>query len=216
MQQSLIDEGVALRDAVRITNSVVYQLETTGTLTQDIVNELQAIKGNAWQKKGWATHPVNIVNEMIGQQTEYNETMAAIDNIEREQNPLGTYSETELKRIIPYLEERAAANQGGTIVLGMDKPNPTTRQMSAQEVRDFLDEARARLSVLETPNPDPVSGNPDFSLSDYTPYESDKERQKREREEAAAARRAEIKARKDFKEALDVPKNDLQNKKLYF
>lgn len=206
LQQSLIDEGIALRDAVRITNSVVFQLETTGTLTQDIVNELQAIKGNAWQKKGWAQHPVNIVNEMIGQQTEYNETMAAIDNIEREQNPLGTYSETELKRIIPYLEERANANQGGTIVLGMDKPNPTTRQMSAQEVKDFLDEARARLSVLETPNPDPVSGNPDFSLSDYTPYESDKERQKREREEAAAARRAEIKARKDFREALDVPK----------
>lgn len=206
LQQSLIDEGVALRDAVRITNSVVFQLETTGTLTQDIVNELQSIKGNAWQKKGWAQHPVNIVNEMIGQQTEYNETMAAIDNIEREQNPLGTYSETELKRIIPYLEERANANQGGTIVLGLDKPNPTTRQMSAQEVKEFLDEARARLSVLETPTADPVSGNPDFTLDDYTPYESDKERQKREREEAAAARRAEIKARKDFKEALDVPK----------
>lgn len=206
LQQSLIDEGVALRDAVRITNSVVYQLETTGTLSAELVAELQAIKGNAWQKKGWAQHPVNIVNEMIGQQTEYQETMAAIDNIEREQNPLGTYSESDLKRIIPYLEERAAANQGGTIVLGMDKPNPTTRQMSAQEVRDFLDEARARLSVLETPNPDPVSGNPNFTLDDYTPYESDKERQKREREEAAAARRAEIKARKDFKEALDVPK----------
>lgn len=206
LQQSLIDEGVALRDAVRITNTVVYQLETTGTLTADIVGELQAIKGNAWQAKGWAQHPVNIVNEMIGQQTEYQETMAAIDNIEREQNPLGTYSDTELKRIIPYLEERAAANQGGQIILGLDKPNPTTRNLTAQEVREFLDEARARLSVLETPNPDPVSGNPDFSLSDYTPYESDKERQKREREEAAAARRAEIKARKDFKEALDVPK----------
>ena len=193
MQQSLIDEGVALRDAVRITNSVVYQLETTGTLSAELVAELQAIKGNAWQKKGWAQHPVNIVNEMIGQQTEYQETLAAIDNIEREQNPLGTYSETELKRIIPYLEERANANQGGTIVLGMDKPNPTTRQMSAQEVKEFLDEARARLSVLETPTADPVSGNPNFTLDDYTPYESDKERQKREREEAAAARRAEIK-----------------------
>lgn len=206
LQQSLIDEGVALRDAVRITNSVVYQLETTGTLTQDIVNELQAIKGNAWQKKGWAAHPVNIVNEMIGQQTEYRETMSAIDNIEREQNPLGTYSDTELKRIIPYLEKRAAANQGGQIILGLDKPNPTTRNLTAQEVREFLDEARARLSVLETPNPDPVSGNPNFTLDDYTPYESDKERQKREREEAAAARRAEIKGRKDFKEALDGAK----------
>lgn len=206
LQQALIDEGVALRDAVRITNQVVYQLETTGTLSADIVEELEAIKGNAWQKKGWAAHPNNIVNEMIGQQTEYRETMAAIDNIEREQNPLGTYSTTELKRIIPYLEEKANANQGGTIILGMDQPNPTTRNMTAQEVRDFLDEARARLSVLETPSADPVSGNPDFSLSDYTPYESEKERKKREREEAAAARRAEIKARKDFKEALNDTK----------
>ena len=84
LQQSLIDEGVALRDAVRITNTVVYQLETTGTLTEDIVSELQAIKGNAWQAKGWAEHPVNIVNEMIGQQTEYRETLGAIDTIERE------------------------------------------------------------------------------------------------------------------------------------
>lgn len=211
LQQSLIDEGVALRDAVRITNSVVFQLETTGTLTQDIVNELQAIKGNAWQKKGWAQHPVNIVNEMIGQQTEYNETMAAIDNIEREQNPLGTYTDSDLKRIIPYLEEKAAANQGGQIILGLDKPNPTTRNLTAQEVKEFLDEARARLSVLETPTADPVSGNPNFTLDDYTPYESDKERQKREREEAAAARRAKIKARKDFKEALDVPKSQWES-----
>lgn len=105
MQQSLIDEGVALRDAVRITNSVVFQLETTGTLSADLVTELQAIKGNLWDANGMTDHPVNLVNEMISHQTEYDETMAAIDQIEREQNPLATYSTTELKRIIPYLEE---------------------------------------------------------------------------------------------------------------
>lgn len=206
LQQALIEEGKSLRDAVRITNSVVYQLETTGTLSADLVSELQAIKGNAWQKKGWAQHPVNIVNEMIGQQTEYQETMSAIDNIERENNPLGSYSTSDLKRIIPYLQEKANAGQGGTIVLGMDKPNPTTRTLTAAEVKEFLDEAQARLSVLETPTADPVSGNPDFSLDTFTPYESEKERKKREREEAAAAKRAEVKARKDFKDALDVPK----------
>lgn len=206
LQQALLDEGKSLRDAVRITNSVVYQLETTGTISSDLVAELQAIKGNAWEKKGWASHPVNIVNEMIGQQTQYRETMSAIDNIEREHNPLATYSDTDLKRIIPYLEERAAANQGGRIILGLDKPVPTTRNLTAQEVKEFLDEARARLSVLESPTPDPVSGNPDFTLSDYTPYETDQERRKREREEAAAARRAEIKARKDFRKALDGAK----------
>lgn len=206
LQQALLDEGKSLRDAVRITNSVVYQLESTGTLSADLIAELQAIKGNAWQKKGWAAHPVNIVNEMIGQQTEYRETMNAIDNIEREHNPLAAYSDTDLKRIIPYLEKRAEANQGGRIILGLDKPVPTTRDLTAQEVKEFLDEARARLSVLESPTPDPVSGNPDFTLSDYTPYETDQEHRKREREEAAAARRAEIKARKGFRKALDGAK----------
>lgn len=204
LQQSLLDEGKSLRDAVRITNSVVYQLETTGTLTADLVAELQAIKGNSWQANGMAAHPVNIVNEMISQQTEYGETMAAIDQIERENNPLATYSVTELKRIIPYLEEKANANQGGTIVLGMDKPNPTTRTMTAAEVKEFLDEALARVSVLETPNVDPVSGNPDFSLDDYTPYESEKDRKARE----TAERRAQIKARKEFKDKLNEAKGE--------
>ena len=209
LQQSLIDEGVALRDAVRITNTVVYQLETTGTLTEDIVSELQAIKGNAWQAKGWAEHPVNIVNEMIGQQTEYRETLGAIDTIEREQNPLATYPESELRRIIPYLEEKAAANEGGTIVLGLNQPNPTTRTLTAQEVHDFLEEARARLSVAETPNNAPVAGNPDFTLDDYTPYETDADRRKAEQERKAAeaaARRAEIKARQEFKQQLNDAK----------
>ncbi len=202
LQQSLLDEGKSLKDAVRITNSVVYQLETTGTLSADLVTELQAIKGNLWDANGMTDHPVNLVNEMISHQTEYDETMAAIDQIEREQNPLATYTTTELKRIIPYLEEKANANQGGTIVLGLDKPNPTTRTMNANEVKEFLDEARARLSVLETPNIDPVAGNPDFTLDDYTPYESEKDRKARE----AAEKRAKIKARKDFKEALQGAK----------
>lgn len=165
LQQSLLDEGKSLKDAVRITNSVVYQLETTGTLSSELVNELQAIKGNLWDANGMTDHPVNLVQQMVDQQTEYGETMAAIDQIEREQNPLATYSTTELKRIIPYLEEKANANQGGTIVLGLDKPNPTTRTMDANEVKEFLDEARARLSVLETPNVDPVVGNPDFGAA---------------------------------------------------
>ena len=87
-------------------------------------------------------------------------------------------------------------------MLGLDKPNPTTRTMTAAEVKEFLDEARARLSVLETPNVDPVAGNPDFTLDDYTPYESDKDRKARE----AAEKRTQIKARKDFREALQGAK----------
>ena len=211
LQQSLIDEGIALRDAVRITNSVVFQLETTGTLSADIVSELQAIKGNLWDSKGMTDHPVNIVNEMIGQQTEYNETMSAINQIERENNALAKYTQQDLERLIADIEPKVNANQGGRVIIGIDGPQPEVRNLSASELRDFLAEARARLSVLETPTADPVSGNPDFSLDDFTPYESEKERKKREREEAAAARRAEIKARKDFKEALDVPKSQWES-----
>lgn len=206
LQQSLIDEGIALRDAVRITNSVVFQLETTGTLSADIVSELQAIKGNLWDSKGMTDHPVNIVNEMIGQQTEYNETMSAINQIERENNALAKYTQQDLERLIADIEPKVNANQGGRVIIGIDGPQPEVRNLSASELRDFLAEARARLSVLETPTADPVSGNPNFSLDDFTPYESEKERKKREREEAAAARRAEIKARKDFKAALDGAK----------
>lgn len=204
LQESLIDEGKSLRDAVRITNQVVYQLQTTGTLSQDLVNELQAIKGNTWQQKGMATHPVNIVNEMIAGQTEYNVTMEEIKDIERNGNPLATYTEAELRRFIRDNEANVDANRGGRIILGLNEPNPTVRDVSAAELRDFLDEARARLSVLESPTPEVVGGNPDFNLDDFTPYESEKDRKARE----GAERRAQVKARKDFREALNATKGD--------
>lgn len=203
LQEELLNNNIALRDAVRITNTVVYQLQTTGTLTADIVAELQAIKGNSWDAKGNTDHPVNIVQRMINQQIEYQETMGAIDQIERENNPLAQYPVEELRRIIPYLQEKATANQGGTIILGLTGNNPTTRQLSANEVKEFLEEAQARLSLLETPStPDIVAGNPDFDIDSFTPYETERERRARE----AAERRAQIKERQDFKAALDVPK----------
>ena len=53
-------------------------------------------------------------------------------------------------------------------------PQPEVKNLNAAELRDFLAEAQARLSVIQTPNVDPVAGNPDFTLDDFTPYESDK------------------------------------------
>lgn len=202
LQQSLLDNDISLRDAVRLTNSVVIQLQTTGTISQDIVAELQAIKGNFWDAKGMTDHPVNLVNQMIAGQTEYQVTMGEIDNIERETNPLAGYSASQLRSLIADFEQKAEAGQGGHIVLGIDQPNPTVRDLTAAELRDFLDEARARLSVLETPTQEVVGGNPDFNLDDFTPYESEKDRKAREAEE----RRAAIKARQDFKDALNAAK----------
>ncbi len=200
--ESLQNEGKSFREATRITNQVVFQLETTGTLTADLVAELQAIKGNTWQANGMADHPVNIVNEMIEQQGEYNDTMAAIADIERENNALAKYTEQDLRRLIEDIEPKVNAGQGGRVVIGIDSPQPEVKNLNAAELRDFLAEAKARLSVIQTPNVDPVAGNPDFTLDDFTPYESDKDRKAREAEE----RRAAIKARKDFKEALNATK----------
>lgn len=200
--ESLQNEGKSFREATRITNQVVFQLETTGTLTADLVAELQAIKGNSWQANGMADHPVNIVNEMIEQQGEYNDTMAAIADIERENNTLAKYTEQDLRRLIEDIEPKVNAGQGGRVVIGIDSPQPEVKNLNAAELRDFLAEAQARLSVIQTPNVDPVAGNPDFTLDDFTPYESDKDRKAREAEE----RRAAIKARKDFKEALNATK----------
>jgi len=209
LQESLINEGKSLKDAVRITNSVVYQLQTTGTLSQDLVNELQAIKGNTWQANGMATHPVNIVNEMIGGQTEYQVTMDEIKQIERNDNPLATYTQAELERFIRDNKDKVNNNQGGRIIIGLNEPNPTIRDVTAAELRDFLDEAQARLSVMESPTQEVVSGNPDFTLDDYTPYETEADRRKAEQErkkEEAARKRAEIKAKQEFKAELNDAK----------
>lgn len=202
LQEQLIASGKSLKDAVRITNSVMYQLQTTGTISADLVAELEAIKGSYQQKWGWQKHPVNTVNSMIGATTEYRETQSAIDGIEREQNPLAGYSSAQLQSLITDFEGRQAQGQGGTIIVGINEPNPTMRQLSAPELSQFLDEARARLSLLESPSADPVPGNPDFSLDDFTPYESEKDRKAREAEE----RRNAIKARKEFKAALNDAK----------
>lgn len=204
LQEQLIAYGKSYKDAVRITNRVVIDLQTTGTIGQDIVGELEGIKGGLQDKWGWTAHPVNVVNEMIGTHTEYQTAMGEISNIERETNPLAGYSATELRRLIEDFEGHAGRGEGGTIIIGIDAPNPTTKRIAANEVADFLDEARARLSVLESPSADVVSGNPDFSLDDFTPYESEKDRKAREAEE----RRAAIKARKEFKQQLNDAKGE--------
>ncbi|MCM1163233.1 MAG: phage tail tape measure protein [Muribaculaceae bacterium] len=209
LQQSLIDEGKSLQDAVRITNRVVYELQTTGTLNANLVAELQAIKGNLWDANGMTDHPVNLVNQMIAGTTEYNVTMSDIANLEREENPLAEYTVSELRRMIADFEPKVTAGQGGRIIIGMRGNNPEVRNLNASELAEFLEEARARLSLMESPSEDIVAGNPDFTLDDYTPYETDADRRKAEQErkkEEAAARRAETKAKQEFKSELNDAK----------
>ena len=218
LQEALVASGKSYRDAVRITNRVVIDLQTTGTIGSDIVTELEAIKGNLaqkWKLPWGGKHPNNVVNDMIGVYTEFNTAMDEIGKIERETNPLAEYSDDMLKKLIADYEDKAKNNEGGRIIIGLGGPNPTVKDLSASELKDFLEEAKARLSVKESPSADIVGGNPDFNLDNFTPYESEKDRKKREREEAAerrkaeaAAKRAAIKAKQEFKEELNNAKGD--------
>lgn len=204
----LVKYGKSYKDAVRITNRVTIDLQTTGTIGADIVAELQGIKGSLQDKWGWTKHPVNLVNNMIGTYTQYNTAMSEIGNIERETNPLAGYNEAELRRLIADYEPKVAAGQGGRIIIGIDQPNPTVKNLTARELSDFLDEARARLSLIESPDADVVAGNPDFTLDDYTPYETDKDRRAREAQE----RRDATKSKKEFKDALNDKKGEWEER----
>ncbi|MCH5327113.1 MAG: hypothetical protein J1E29_07930, partial [Duncaniella sp.] len=207
LQEALINSGKSFRDAVRITNRVIIDLQTTGTIGSDIVAELEAIKGSLQDKWGWTNHPNNIVNDMIGAYVEYNQAMDEIGTIERETNPLAEYGADMLKKLIADYEEKVKNNEGGRIIIGLGGDNPTIKDLSASELTDFLEEARARLSLLETPKTEVVSGNPDFNLDDYKPYETEKERKARE----AAEKRAAIKAKKEFKDELNNAKGEWES-----
>lgn len=219
LQESLLANGKSLRDAVRITNQVIIELQTTGTLSNNLVSELEGIKGNLaqkWKLPWGGAHPVNIVNEMIAGTTEYRTSMEEIDRIEDTTNPLAGYTEAQLNSTLEYLRKQKQSGQSARLITGINKSNPQTITLTPQQLDEYIAEAEARLSAVQTPQPEIVSGNPDFDMSDYTPYESEKERKKREREEAAARRRAEIKAKKEFKEDLNGAKGtweaaDVQN-----
>lgn len=211
LQELLINSGKSLKDAVRITNSVMYQLQTTGTLTADLVTELQAIPGSLSDKWGWTKHPVNTTNAMIDATTEYRQTQSTIDDLERENNPLAGYSEAQLRSLITDFEAKSAAGEGGAIILGINADNPTVKRLNASELNLTLDEARARLSLIESPTQEVVAGNPDFKLDDFNPYETEADKRKRlaeERAAEAAARREEIKARREFKDQLNDKKGE--------
>ena len=215
LQEHLEKNGFSKRDAIRIATRVVLDLQTKGTIGADIVKELEAIKGNFWDKKGNTNHPVNIVNRMIGYHNEYTTAIDEINKVDREINSLAEYSATDLKKLINEYSDNVKQGKGGRVIIGLGGPNPEVIELSASDLRDYIDEAQARLSYMESPDPEIVAGNPNFNIDNYTPYESEKERKKREREEAAekrkqeaAEKRAKIKAKQEFKNELNNTKGD--------
>jgi uncharacterized phage infection (PIP) family protein YhgE len=86
LQQSLLDYGMELKDAVKYTNRVLIGLQTEGTIDPATVNALQSIKGSYQDEWGWTKHPVNLVNKMCEAYSEFRVAMNEIESIEDEVN----------------------------------------------------------------------------------------------------------------------------------
>lgn len=78
------------------------------------------------------------------------------------------------------------------------------KMLSFTEALVWFDDVKSEYSYRTGKNPDDKGGvsADDFDYSDYTPYETDRDRRKREAEE----RRAAIKEKKEFKDALNADK----------
>ncbi|MDE6272914.1 MAG: phage tail tape measure protein [Muribaculaceae bacterium] len=79
------------------------------------------------------------------------------------------------------------------------------QSMSLKEAEAYLERLEVEHAARggnKTVTMDPIAGNPDFTMDDYEPYVTEKERAKQDREAAAAERRAQIKKKKEFKEDM--------------
>jgi TP901 family phage tail tape measure protein len=207
LQKSLIDYGMSLKDAVKYTNRVLIGLQTNGTIDPETVKAIQAIKGSYQDKWGWTDHPVNVVNKMCEAYSEFSIAMKEIDTIEDEVNPLSAYTQQQLESLLTYLVEAKKNGTQAKIITGIGKKNPKTVTLTASQLDEYIAEAEARISANDYSVPDVVSGNPDFEYEDYTDYITEADRRKQEQE----AKRAAIKARKEFKEKINNAKGDWES-----
>jgi TP901 family phage tail tape measure protein len=207
LQQSLLDYGMELKDAVKYTNRVLIGLQTEGTIDPQTVTALQAIPGSYQDKWGWTNHPVNVVNKMCEAYSEFRVAMDEIETIEDEVNPLSAYTQQQLESLLTYLVEAKKNGKSAKIVSGINKENPKTITLTESELNKYIAEAEARLSAATDTSPEVVAGNPDFEYEDYNDYITDADRRKQETE----AKRAAIKARKEFKDKINNAKGDWES-----
>jgi hypothetical protein len=106
--------------------------------------------------------------------------------------------------LLKYLKSAKESGTSARIVAGINKESPQTITISRDQLDDLIAETEARISAADYSVPDIVAGNPDFDYSDYTDYVTDADRRKQEQE----AKRAAIKARKEFKEQLNNAKGE--------
>jgi hypothetical protein len=133
--------------------------------------------------------------------------MKEIETIEDEVNPLSAYTQQQLESLLTYLVEAKKNGTQAKIITGIGKNNPKTVTLTADQLDEYIAEAEARISAADYSTPDVVAGNPDFEYEDYTDYVTDADRRKQEQE----AKRAAIKARKEFKDKINNAKGEWES-----
>lgn len=228
LQASLEAFGASAQEAATLSTKV-SQAITAGKPIDNAtllrINTLSAntptkdMKGNAlnkWQGRlansalwNWgieAPQPAEVVNSMWQAFSTHSQSMQQIESMRDGVAPLRHFDDGSLNFMVQSLQQVIESGQTGYAAIHSGTSNiiemtEVTVQQARELLNQYQDELAYRNGSANT-GPDLVSGNPDFTLGDYTPYETEKDRKARE----AAERRAAIKARKDFKEALNATK----------
>lgn len=238
LQASLEAFGATTQEAAEITQRVSSAFSAGKPIdseTQARINALSAntpskdMQGralNKWQGRlansalwNWgieAPQPAEVVNQMWGKYETHESALQQIEGMRDGVAPLRHLEDQSIDWMIQSLQRVIESGETGSAAIYSGTSNviemtEVTVDRARQLLNQYQDELAYRGAQSNT-GPDLVSGNPDFNLDDYTPYESEKDRKARE----AAERRAAIKARKDFKEALNATKgvweaDDMQN-----
>lgn len=228
LQASLEAFGASAQEAATISTKVSQAIAAGKPIDNDTVariNELstntptQDLKGNVlnkWQgrlanSKFWnwgieAPQPSEVVNSMWKAYTTHENSLQQMEAMRDGVSPLRHLDEGALELIVQSLQKVIDSKETGYAAIYSDSSNviemtEVTVKKAKKLLKQYQDEIAYRSGSATTAH-ELVGGNPDFSIDNFTPYETEKERKARE----SAERRASVKARKDFKDALDVPK----------
>lgn len=197
-------------------------LLSANTPTQDLKgNALNKWQGRLANSALWywgidAPQPAEVVNSMWSAYSTHEQSMQQIESMRDGAAPLRHLDDGSLELMTQSLQTVIDSGQTGYAAIhsgvgDVIEMTEVTVERANQLLRQYQDELAYRNGTSNT-GPDIVAGNPDFTLDDYTPYETEQERRARE----AAERRAAVKALREFKDALNAAKgtwesDDMQN-----
>lgn len=228
LQASLEAFGASTQEAASIVQRVSSAFSAGKPIdreTEARINALSAntpskdMQGNAlnkWQGRlansalwNWgieAPQPAEVVNEMWKKYETHESALAQIEGMRDGVAPLRHLEDQALDWMVQSLQQVIESGQTGYAAIFSGENNvvemtEVTVDRARQLLAQYQDELAYR-GAQSNNGPDLVSGNPDFTLDDYTPYETEQDRKAHE----TAERRAQIKARQDFKDALNATK----------